>query len=84
MPSQLALSLLDHLYRTSADPSSARKCIKACASDGYKFAGLQFGKECWCGDAVGGQLTSDEECHNKCRRGGNCGGPCRNFIWGQE
>lgn len=50
--------------------NSPRKCTKACAAAGYKFAGVQFGKECWCGDEVGGQLTADKECFVKVSEAG--------------
>jgi hypothetical protein len=39
------------------DDNSPDKCIQACRKQGFKVAGLQFGKECWCGQAVAGQLT---------------------------
>jgi hypothetical protein len=52
-------------FAYASEHNSPRKCTKACAAAGYKFAGVQFGKECWCGDAVGGQLTDDKECFVK-------------------
>ncbi|BEJ17109.1 hypothetical protein CspHIS471_0605100 [Cutaneotrichosporon sp. HIS471] len=68
----------------SNDHNSPRKCTKACEKAGYKFAGVQFGKECWCGNEVGGQLTDDKECFIQCPKAAKetCGGPCRNFIYG--
>ncbi|CAK9784334.1 hypothetical protein CC85DRAFT_291707 [Cutaneotrichosporon oleaginosum] len=70
-------------FAYSSNRNSPRKCTKACAAAGYKFAGVQFGKECWCGNEIGGQLTDDSECFVKCPKSrGTCGGPCRNFIYG--
>ncbi|WVF72794.1 hypothetical protein IAT40_007612 [Kwoniella sp. CBS 6097] len=58
------------------------KCIKACAEKGYAIAGLQYHEQCWCGNSLGGQPTSDEECKYTCQDNQNaCGGDCRQNVW---
>ncbi|KAM0255110.1 hypothetical protein ACHAQJ_006114 [Trichoderma viride] len=31
---------------------SSKECIDHCMSDGYKFAGTENGRECWCGTSI--------------------------------
>ncbi|WVQ99992.1 hypothetical protein IAU59_007135 [Kwoniella sp. CBS 9459] len=58
------------------------KCIEACAAKGYVLAGLQYNEECWCGNSLGGQPTSNDECNYTCQDGQNpCGGDCRQNVW---
>lgn len=60
-------------------------CIALCKNDGYAFAGLQYGKECWCGNSYGkhGIEADVDACAMKCS--GNedelCGGPNRNRVY---
>ncbi|CAE6521138.1 unnamed protein product [Rhizoctonia solani] len=68
-----------HHTDTDLTPSS---CIKSCAASGYKLAGTQFGKECWCGNTLntaGGAGQSSNGCDMPCA--GNpsviCGGNYR-------
>ncbi|WVF69313.1 hypothetical protein IAT40_004089 [Kwoniella sp. CBS 6097] len=57
-------------------------CVQHCKDAGHQYAGLQFGNECWCGDALAGERAKPDECDHKCADGHNkCGGPCRNNIW---
>ncbi|KIJ33993.1 hypothetical protein M422DRAFT_52204 [Sphaerobolus stellatus SS14] len=40
----------------------AEQCTSTCENHGFTFAGLEFGQECWCGNAINGippQLTDD-------------------------
>ncbi|KAL0931752.1 wsc domain-containing protein [Colletotrichum truncatum] len=56
-------------------PSS---CIAACAADGYPFAGLEFGSECYCGVVIGNYSTptTSDKCGMPCNGDSNkkCGG----------
>ncbi|WRT67641.1 uncharacterized protein IL334_004613 [Kwoniella shivajii] len=57
-------------------------CVQYCLDHGHKYAGLQWGKECYCGDSLAGEPAKPDECDHKCADGKNkCGGPCRNNIW---
>jgi len=44
-------------FAYSRADNSPDKCIQECRKKGFKVAGLQFGKECWCGNEIAGQLT---------------------------
>ena len=34
---------------------------------GFKFAGVEYSVECWCGsDLIMSRLTSEDRCHNTC------------------
>ncbi|KAF6830782.1 copper radical oxidase (WSC domain-containing protein) [Colletotrichum plurivorum] len=43
-------------------------CTSACASEGFPYAGLEFGEECFCGTSIqnGGAPTSDKKCNMAC------------------
>jgi hypothetical protein len=45
--------------------STTESCIAACITKGYRFAATQYGSECYCGNAYGGQGPA-----------GNCTMPC--------
>ncbi|KAB5594009.1 glycosidase C21B10,07 [Ceratobasidium theobromae] len=44
-------------------------CIKSCAASGYKFAGTQFGQECWCGSSLNTAVAGNSA-------SGGCNMPC--------
>ncbi|KAG8954322.1 hypothetical protein FRC03_011505, partial [Tulasnella sp. 419] len=75
-----------------ADPSSSRllsnkildgatvsvnTCVAECNTRGFKYAGLEFAKECWCGNALNApSLRAESSCSTPCQ-GDNtqiCGG----------
>ncbi|KAJ0165994.1 WSC domain-containing protein [Colletotrichum tanaceti] len=43
-------------------------CTSACAAQGYPYAGLEFGRECWCGTGIqnGGKPIAAESCNMAC------------------
>ncbi|KAK6215082.1 hypothetical protein QIS74_08101 [Colletotrichum tabaci] len=60
-----------------AGSMSNEKCIAHCASKGFRLAGTEYGKECWCGNAF--QLAvriPEEQCNEVCdgRSTDICGG----------
>ncbi|KAI8494656.1 Proprotein convertase subtilisin/kexin type 9 [Branchiostoma belcheri] len=62
-------------------------CINHCTSEGYRYAGLQFGNECLCGDSLS-QLTwfgsePESECDTPCTGDAAeaCGGNKRTSIY---
>ncbi|KAF5573947.1 WSC domain-containing protein [Fusarium pseudoanthophilum] len=70
-----------NMAQTSADNMTIESCLDYCEHQGYLFAGLEYGRECYCGNAVDknklpvkGQLG---KCEMPCA--GNkeqvCGGP---------
>jgi len=60
------------------------KCVQDCLSQGYHYAGVQHGNECFCGHSYGkhGQVE-DRECDMPCSGADHlkCGGPWANRIY---
>ncbi|RFU77686.1 wsc domain-containing [Trichoderma arundinaceum] len=56
-------------------------CLKACKADGYVYAGVEYGGECWCDNAFGkGSIPAPiEDCSMTCNDNSTefCGGPNR-------
>jgi len=61
-----------------------KKCFELAVRAGYKYAGLQYGGECWAGNSVGkyGQ-TKDKECNMPCKvdHKRTCGASWRNNVY---
>ena len=49
----------------------------------YKFAGAQYGSECWCGNSVGHAKLDDTSCDTTCSGNSNfkCGSSLKNSIY---
>ena len=63
-------------YRT--DDMTIEKCAERCAE--YRYFGVEYSRECYCGNELGGQLAPAKECGMLCMgSNGNqwCGGPDR-------
>ncbi|XP_078467725.1 LOW QUALITY PROTEIN: uncharacterized protein LOC144730824 [Lampetra planeri] len=62
------------------------RCHDNCADRGYRYAGLEFGAECYCGHRVQGRNVSEEECKMECKgeRSSVCGGANRLSIYRLE
>jgi len=61
-----------------------RTCFELAVKGGYKYAGLQYGGECWAGNDVGMYgKRPDGECQMPCRkeRGRKCGGGWRQNVY---
>jgi hypothetical protein len=43
-----------------------QKCINTCIGMGFLFSGTQWQQECWCGNAIPIQRTSDDNCNFGC------------------
>ncbi|KAK6086342.1 copper radical oxidase [Seiridium cupressi] len=47
------------------DNMTPQKCADACS--GYRYAGIEYGRECWCGDTLhGGTYAADSDCSFLC------------------
>ncbi|KAJ6258332.1 hypothetical protein Dda_6372 [Drechslerella dactyloides] len=48
--------------------NTPERCIAACysASSSWTFAGTQYERECWCGNAVPKQISLERDCNYKC------------------
>ncbi|KAM6970425.1 sialate:O-sulfotransferase 1 [Aplochiton taeniatus] len=61
-------------------------CQDTCSESGYRFAGLEYGAECHCGNRISSLRAPDEDCSLVCRgeRGSLCGGVGRLSIYKVE
>lgn len=60
------------------------KCFKLAAKQGYKYAGLQYGKECFAGNEYGSYgKVDDSECNMPCDRDASvkCGAGWINSVY---
>ncbi|XP_076074233.1 xylosyltransferase 1-like [Mytilus galloprovincialis] len=71
-------------HKEFPDTNSPKNCIKYCTNGGYLYAGLQYMKECWCGDRFGSHGKVDTSlCNNQCPGDPSkpCGGYQANSIY---
>ncbi|KAJ6549867.1 WSC domain-containing protein [Mycena capillaripes] len=68
---------LKHLVAVSSPNMTVESCLDSCAAGGYILAGVEFGDECYCGNALLYVYGVSEACDMACS--GNtsefCGGP---------
>lgn len=67
-------------YSFEADDMTATKCAVNCFSKDYKYAGLELGKQCFCGNTVDdSQEVDGSKCDTPCAgdRAHSCGGGLR-------
>ncbi|KAM0334201.1 hypothetical protein ACHAQA_001221 [Verticillium albo-atrum] len=68
----------DQLDKTVMTPSL---CLSACREGGFPFAGLEYGRECWCGAVMGNDTRSVDttQCNMACAgdKSQTCGGRSR-------
>ncbi|KAI9645759.1 hypothetical protein NHQ30_005191 [Ciborinia camelliae] len=66
------------LFRTNINSQNmtVEICVDFCKGNGYKYAGLEYYGECFCGDSVGGPETAETNCSFPCTGNKNesCGG----------
>ncbi|KAI0074287.1 WSC-domain-containing protein [Panus rudis PR-1116 ss-1] len=69
---------------STVDPALTKaKCATFCAGKGFKYAGVEYSQECYCGNSLTNGASTNQvpavQCNNVC--GGtaydNCGGPSR-------
>ncbi|CAG8960213.1 hypothetical protein HYFRA_00012731 [Hymenoscyphus fraxineus] len=50
------------------DSQTVELCVAACSNTPYKYAGLEYSRECWCADSfgLGSTLVSDNDCSMSC------------------
>ena len=65
-----------------ADDMTAEKCAAHCAD--YSYFGVEYGRECWCGNAPPITLTAESECSFPCAGDDTqlCGAGGRINVWG--
>ncbi len=65
---------LNGLFVSKSD-MTVKKCINLCKSKGFKYAGVEYGSQCFCGNSYGKYGKADN-CNMKCSGNANeiCGG----------
>jgi hypothetical protein len=66
-----------------ASGATVESCLQAAQAQGFAYCGLQYGGECWAGNAIGYAKVVDSECNMRCRanRLETCGGAWRNSLY---
>ena len=68
-------------YSTSASDMTYAKCIATCQGQGYTYAGVEYSRECYCGNmlSTGSVPASSSDCNMACSGDPSsmCGGPSR-------
>ncbi|XP_056592671.1 sialate:O-sulfotransferase 1 [Triplophysa dalaica] len=61
-------------------------CQDTCSESGFRYAGLEYGAECHCGNRVCARRARGEECYLDCRgeKGPPCGGVGRMSVYRVE
>lgn len=65
------------VFQASEDNMTVARCTSSCMTAGYKFAGLEYGEQCFCGDSMENNATiTNEGCDMACAGDENsfCGG----------
>ncbi len=72
-------------YKISTTSLTIEMCIETCRSKGYRYAGAQYGRECFCGNQYGKYGTSDkcvtENYNCKGDKSKKCGGVWTNSVY---
>eukprot|EP01059_Diplonema_ambulator_P007044 TRINITY_DN1657_c0_g1_i4.p1 TRINITY_DN1657_c0_g1~~TRINITY_DN1657_c0_g1_i4.p1 ORF type:complete len:370 (+),score=104.67 TRINITY_DN1657_c0_g1_i4:104-1111(+) len=65
------------------DQMNVGYCIGMCASQGYTYAGVQFGRQCFCGNTLPPSKTYATRCYSACSGDPNqrCGGGNTNMVY---
>ena len=58
-------------------------CIDKCKGRDYAYAGVQYYKECWCGNEMPKDSAPESDCNTPCLGNQNqmCGGPLRFNVY---
>ncbi|KAL7419478.1 hypothetical protein Q5752_006316 [Cryptotrichosporon argae] len=61
---------------TASDNNTISGCTASCAAQGYTWAGVEYGRECWCGTNALMSPTNSSACNVPCSGDpwANCGG----------
>ncbi|OAQ92164.1 wsc domain-containing protein [Purpureocillium lilacinum] len=69
----------------ATDKKTVANCVNACKGKTYTYAGVEYGGECWCGNALGAGSVSapDKDCSMTCNDNSTeyCGGPSRLNVY---
>ncbi|KAM0273271.1 hypothetical protein ACHAQH_008340 [Verticillium albo-atrum] len=75
-------------YFFAIEEQTVAMCVDACSTRDYEYAGVQYGGECWCANAIttGAVPAPAAECNMACNGNGTeyCGGGSRLNIYQRE
>lgn len=67
------------VFQASEDEMTVARCTSSCKTAGYKLAGVEYSRECFCGDSMENNATmTDEGCDM------NCAGDDMEFCGGAD
>ncbi|KAJ6465330.1 WSC domain-containing protein, partial [Mycena sanguinolenta] len=68
---------LKHLVAVASRTMTVESCLDSCAAGGYILGGVEYGDECYCGNALLYVYGSSEACDMPCSGNASefCGGP---------
>lgn len=70
---------------TNATHMSAELCVSGCSAKGYGYAGAEYGRECWCANAMSNSsmLLDTKSCNMLCpgNKAEYCGAGSRLSVW---
>lgn len=73
-------------YVLNNKPVTSLSCVSYCSSQGYAFAGTEYGGECFCGNTIpaGTKKLDESKCSMSCKGDGGqkCGGPAALSLFG--
>jgi hypothetical protein len=64
--------------KTSSDDMTVETCVDFCSAAGYSYAGLEFGRECYCDNALTTSNTPQDGIMGKCTM--KCAGDNKEFC----
>lgn len=71
----------------TADNMTIEICVAFCEDKGYALAGLEYSRECYCGDSIGSATAGDCSTTSKMICAGDntqwCGAPSLLTVWGR-
>ncbi|KAL4915030.1 hypothetical protein BDW62DRAFT_212992 [Aspergillus aurantiobrunneus] len=68
---------------SSADDMTVQKCIRTCEADGYTYAGVEYARECYCGDSIEPEMEPSDTVMGNCLSAlyQACGSSCENLLY---
>lgn len=74
---------IDGLYFNFYHSNSPEICIRTCSQYNFKYAAVQFGKQCFCGDEHGKYgMVESSKCNMNCpNNNSKCGGKWANDVY---
>ncbi|MCJ1255436.1 hypothetical protein MMC24_003252 [Lignoscripta atroalba] len=74
---------LNYNPRLDSQDMTVQKCTASCKANGFRYAGLEYYGECFCGTTVKGAATTQDQCTFPCTGNNDetCGGSDRLSIY---